>query len=132
MVFGICCHSLLFCFYPAIRILTRSITRQHRVDGAKQARIFLRITVPLLAPTIGLTLIVNTITASKVFTELFPLFNGNPGSAYSLYTVVYYLYDMFYKKWELGPAAASAIVLFAVVLVLTALQLFVQRKWKNY
>ena len=103
-----------------------------RVDGAKQARIFLRITVPLLAPTIGLTLIVNTITASKVFTELFPLFNGNPGSAYSLYTVVYYLYDMFYKKWELGPAAASAIVLFAVVLVLTALQLFVQRKWKNY
>ena len=85
-----------------------------------------------LAPTIGLTLIVNTITASKVFTELFPLFNGNPGSAYSLYTVVYYLYDMFYTKWELGPAAASAVVLFAIVLVLTVLQLFVQRKWKNY
>ena len=103
-----------------------------RVDGAKQARIFLRITVPLLAPTIGLTLIVNTITASKVFTELFPLFNGNPGSAYSLYTVVYYLYDMFYTKWELGPAAASAVVLFAIVLVLTVLQLLVQRKWKNY
>lgn len=103
-----------------------------RVDGAKQFRIFVRITVPLLAPTIGLTLIVNTITASKVFTELFPLFNGNPGSAYSLYTVVYYLYDMFYKKWELGPAAASAIVLFAIVLVLTMIQLFIQRKWKNY
>ena len=114
----------------------QNIDRQYytaaRVDGAKQARIFLRITVPLLAPTIGLTLIVNTITASKVFTELFPLFNGNPGSAYSLYTVVYYLYDMFYTKWELGPAAASAVVLFAIVLVLTVLQLFVQRKWKNY
>lgn len=67
----------------------------------------MRITVPLLAPTIGLTLIVNTITASKVFTELFPLFNGNPGSAYSLYTVVYYLYDMFYTKWELGPAGGK-------------------------
>lgn len=103
-----------------------------RVDGAKQMRIFLRITVPLLAPTIGLTLIVNTITASKVFAELFPLFNGNPGSAYSLYTVVYYLYDMFYKKWQLGPAAASAVVLFSIVLVLTTLQLFIQRKWKNY
>lgn len=103
-----------------------------RVDGARPAQIFLRITLPLLAPTVGLTMIVNTISASKVFTELFPLFNGNPGSAYSLYTVVYYLYDMFYKKWELGPAAASAIVLFAIVLVLTALQLFVQRKWKNY
>ena len=65
--------------------------------------------MPLLAPTLGLTMIVNVISASKVFSELFPLFNGNPGSAYSLYTVVYYLFDMFYKQWQLGPAAASAV-----------------------
>ena len=91
-----------------------------------------RITVPLLAPTLGLTMIVNVISASKVFSELFPLFNGNPGSAYSLYTVVYYLFDMFYKQWQLGPAAASAVVLFVIVLIFTMLQLFIQRKWKNY
>lgn len=86
----------------------------------------------LLAPTLGLTMIVNVISASKVFSELFPLFNGNPGSAYSLYTVVYYLFDMFYKQWQLGPAAASAVVLFVIVLIFTMLQLFIQRKWKNY
>jgi multiple sugar transport system permease protein len=57
-----------------------------RVDGAKSSKIFFRITLPLLAPTIGLTMIINMISASKVFTELFPLFNGKPGSAYSLYT----------------------------------------------
>ena len=71
-----------------------------RIDGASSGRIFRRITVPLLAPTLGLTMIVNVISASKVFSELFPLFNGNPGSAYSLYTVVYYLFDMFYKQWQ--------------------------------
>lgn len=103
-----------------------------RADGAGQGRIFLRITVPLLAPTLGLTMIINVISASKVFSELFPLFNGKPGSAYSLYTVVYYLYDMFYKQWKLGPAAASAVVLFAIVLVFTVIQLYIQRKWKNY
>lgn len=103
-----------------------------RADGAKGGRIFFRITLPLLAPTIGLTLIVNMISASKVFSELFPLFNGQPGSAYSLYTVVYYLYDAFFVKWKLGRAAASAVILFAIVLVLTMIQLFVQRKWKNY
>lgn len=103
-----------------------------RVDGASEGRIFFRITVPLLAPTLGLTMIVNVISASKVFTELFPLFNGKPGSAYSLYTVVYYLFDMFYKQWQLGPAAASAVILFIIVLIFTILQLFVQRKWKNY
>lgn len=103
-----------------------------QVDGAKQSHIFARITVPLLAPTIGLTMIINVIYASKVFSELFPLFNGKPGSAYSLYTVVYYLYDMFYKQWELGPAAASAVILFIIVSLFTMLQMFVQRKWKNY
>lgn len=103
-----------------------------RVDGAKSGRIFFRITLPLLAPTIGLTLIINMIYASKVFSELFPLFNGNPGSAYSLYTVVYYLYDAFYVKWKLGRAAACAVILFLIVFVLTEIQLFIQRKWKNY
>lgn len=103
-----------------------------RADGAKPTRIFFRITVPLLAPTLGLTMIINMISASKVFSEMFPLFNGNPGSAYSLYTVVYYLYDMFYKQWKLGPAAASAVILFVIVLIFTGIQLFIQRKWKNY
>ena len=103
-----------------------------RVDGAKSGRIFFRITLPLLAPTIGLTLLINMISASKVFSELFPLFNGQPGAAYSLYTVVYYLYDMFFVKWKLGRAAASAVILFVIVLILTMIQLFIQRKWKNY
>ncbi len=103
-----------------------------RVDGAKPLRIFFRITIPLLAPTLGLTMIVNTISASMVFQELFPLFNGKPGSAYSLYTVVYFLYDMFYNQWQLGLAAASAVVLFAIVFVFTLIQLYIQRKWKNY
>ena len=103
-----------------------------RADGAKSGKVFFRITLPLLAPTIGLTLIINMISASKVFTELFPLFNGKPGSAYSLYTVVYYLYDAFYVQWKLGKAAASAVVLFLIVLALTLIQLFIQRKWKNY
>lgn len=103
-----------------------------RADGAKGGRIFRRITLPLLAPTIGLTLIVNMISASKVFSELFPLFNGRPGSAYSLYTVVYYLYDAFFVQWKLGRAAASAVILFVIVLALTMVQLFIQRKWKHY
>jgi multiple sugar transport system permease protein len=103
-----------------------------RADGAKAPRIFFRITLPLLAPTIGLTLIINMIYASQVFSELFPLFNGKPGSAYSLYTVVYYLFDAFYVKWKLGNAAASAVVLFLIVLLLTGIQLLIQRKWRNY
>jgi len=103
-----------------------------KVDGSKPTQIFAYITVPLLAPTIGLTMIVNMITGFKVFNELFALFNGTPGPAYSLYTVIYFMYEQFYVKYRLGTAAASAIVLFFIVMILTLLQLYMQRKWKNY
>ena len=62
-------------------------------------RIFFRITVPLLSPTIFLVYIVNTISCFKVFSELYPLFYGKPGPYYNLYTVVYYIrYAMMEKR----------------------------------
>lgn len=107
-----------------------------RVDGAKNVRIFMRITVPLLAPTIGLTIIVNSISAFKVFNELFPLFKGQPGPAYNLYTVVYYIYEQMSGsaavKNGMGRASAAAIILFLIIFVFTMLQLLIQRKWKHY
>lgn len=102
-----------------------------KVDGAKPLRIFRRITVPLLAPTIGLVLIINSISAFKVFTEVTVLFNGYPGPAYNMYTVVYYIYEMMHQRLELGRAAAAAIVLFVFIFAFTMLQRFIQRKW-NY
>lgn len=129
---GACCRFTIILLLSGFQNINPQYYTAARIDGASSGRIFRRITVPLLAPTLGLTMIVNVISASKVFSELFPLFNGNPGSAYSLYTVVYYLFDMFYKQWQLGPAAASAVVLFVIVLIFTMLQLFIQRKWKNY
>ncbi|MDR2259227.1 MAG: sugar ABC transporter permease [Treponema sp.] len=100
-----------------------------RVDGASGLRIFFRITVPLLGPMICLVLVVSTMNAFKVFQELFPLFNGKPGAAYSLYTVVYYLYEQFYLKWKLGLAAAAAVILFFIILFITLIQFAIQRKW---
>ena len=101
-----------------------------KVDGAGQMRIFRRITLPLLSPTIGLVLIINSISAFKVFTEVNVLFNGTPGPVSNLYTVVYYIFDMLRQQNELGRAAAAAIILFLFILVFTALQRYIQRKWK--
>lgn len=101
-----------------------------KVDGARQFRIFRRITLPLLSPTIGLVLIINSISAFKVFTEVNVLFNGTPGPVSNLYTVVYYIFDMLREKNELGRSAAAAIILFVFILLFTALQRFIQRKWK--
>lgn len=102
-----------------------------RVDGAKAFRIFRRITVPLLAPTIGLVLTINSISAFKIFTSVQVLFNGTPGPARNMYTVVYYIFEMMRESLELGRAAAAAIILFICIFVFTMLQRFIQRKW-NY
>ena len=102
-----------------------------RVDGAKEGRIFRRITVPLLAPTIFLVCIVNTISSFKVFSELYPLFKGDPGPVYNLYTVVYYIRYMMMEKREYGYAAAAAVVLFLFIFVFTMIQLFVKKKLRG-
>ena len=100
-----------------------------KVDGAGPIKIFFRITIPLLMPTIFLVVIINTISTFKVFNELFPLFNG-PGIANNLFTVVYYIYYQFRVKMpsRYGYAAAAAVVLFGVIFVFTMIQKWVEKK----
>ncbi|MGI6239163.1 MAG: carbohydrate ABC transporter permease, partial [Christensenellales bacterium] len=102
-----------------------------RIDGAKGARIFFRITVPLLAPTIFLVSIINTISSFKVFSELYPLFKGSPGPYNNLYTVVYYIRYAMMENREYGVAAAAAIILFLFIFVFTMVQLCVQRRMRR-
>lgn len=99
-----------------------------RVDGAKPARIFFRITVPLLSPTIFLVCIVNTITCFKVFSELYPLFYGKPGPYFNLYTVVYYIRYAMMEKRKYGYAAAAAVILFLCIFVVTLLELHLKKR----
>ncbi len=99
-----------------------------KVDGAKPLRIFFRITVPLLAPTIMLVIIINTISTFKMYHEIFPLFGGTPGVAYNLFTVVYYIYYEFrvLTPPKYGLASAAAVLLLITVFIFTMLQRAVQ------
>ena len=99
-----------------------------RVDGAKPLRIFFRITVPLLSPTIFLVCIVNTISCFKVFSVLYPLFYGKPGPYYNLYTVVYYIRYAMMEKRKYGYAAAAAVILFLCIFVVTLLELYLKKR----
>ena len=99
-----------------------------RVDGAKPMRIFFRITVPLLSPTIFLVSIVNTINCFKVFSELYPLFYGKPGPYYNLYTVVYYIRYAMMEKRKYGYAAAAAVIPFLCIFVVTLLELYLKKR----
>ena len=102
-----------------------------RVDGSGAARIFFRITVPLLSPTIGLVLIINSISAFKVYTDVVVLWNGTP-EGYGMETVAWYIYNNLNTAdgtHSLGYAAAAAMVLFLIIFVFTMVQKVIQRKW---
>ncbi|MBR2802390.1 MAG: sugar ABC transporter permease [Erysipelotrichaceae bacterium] len=101
-----------------------------KVDGADSGMIFRRITVPLLLPTIFLTMIINMISSFKVYNEVIPFWSGKAGAlSNNLYTMVYYIKETFYSKLRLGNAAAASIVLFLIIFVFTMLQKWVQKKF---
>lgn len=116
-------------FLSGLQTIDEQYYTAAKVDGAGSKKILFRITIPLLSPTIALVLIINIINTSKVFNEVFALFNGKPGPGYSLYTVVYYIYENFYHEMNVSIACAAALVLFAIVFLMTLLQTAVQKRW---
>ena len=100
------------------------------VDGAGSMKKFFRITVPLLAPTIFLTMIINMISAFKVYNEIIPFWSGKAGALGSnLYTMVYYIKEVFYSNHKLGRAAAASLILFLIIFLFTMLQRFLQKRF---
>jgi multiple sugar transport system permease protein len=85
----------------------------------------------MLVPTIFLVCIINTISCFKVFSELYPLFNGKPGPFNNLYTVVYYIRFAMMENRKYGIAAAAAIILFLFIFVFTMIQHFIQKRTRR-
>lgn len=103
-----------------------------KVDGAGPLKIFTRITLPLLSPTIFLTLIVNMISSFKVYNDVIPFWRGEAGvTGRNLFTFVYYIKNAFYSNKKLGVAAAASILLFGIIFIFTMLQRFIQKKANN-
>ncbi len=104
-----------------------------RIDGASPTRIFFQITMPLLSSTFWMVTIVSVIHAFKTYNEVYAMFGGNgAGPGNSAITIVYYIYDMFFNRSQVHYASAAAILFLSLVLLLTALQKWVSRRFVHY
>ncbi|MEJ5229242.1 MAG: sugar ABC transporter permease [Pseudothermotoga sp.] len=113
--------------------IDKSYYEAAEVDGATSWHKFIYITWPLLTPTTFFLLVVSLISSFKVFTEIYVLYSGLPGPYNnSGMTMVYYVFDRFYVQQRMGIACAAAYVLFAIILIFTALQFWVGRKTVEY
>lgn len=104
-----------------------------RVDGTSKVRIFYKITLPMISPMVFYLIITGFIGAFKAYSDAVALF-GTDLNAAGMNTIVGYIYDMLYGDSGGYPsyASAAAIILFAVVLTITCINLLVSKKHVHY
>lgn len=104
-----------------------------RVDGTPPWRIFMRITLPMISPTVFYLVITGFIGAFKEYSDAVALF-GTDLNAAGMNTLVGYVYDMLYGDSGGYPsyASAAAIILFVIILTITVINLLVSRKHVFY
>ena len=101
------------------------------LDGAGPVRRFFRVTLPMLSPYVLFNLIIGLIGTLQIFTQAYIMTpNGYPER--STYFYVYKLFDECFSYFRLGYGAAMAWVLFAIVVVLTAINMKLSRRWVFY
>jgi multiple sugar transport system permease protein len=101
-----------------------------KVDGATAWRRFLNVTLPLLSPTTFFVVVISVISSFQVFDQALIMTNGGPGTATT--TLVLYIYQKGFQSFDMGYAAAVALVLFAAIFVFTVIQFLFQRRWVTY
>lgn len=100
------------------------------VDGANNWQRFWRITLPLLSPSTFFVVVISLINGFQVFDQVFVMTGGGPSG--SSQVVVGQIYDLTFRYGRAGEASALSWILFAVILVITVVQIRGQRKWVHY
>lgn len=139
-MFVLCFYTIWVVMPFKVLILTSALASVNqtyynaaRIDGTPKWRIFTRITLPMISPMMFYLIITGFIGAFKAYSDAVALFGTNLNAA-GMNTIVGYVYDMLYGNSGGYPsfASAAAIILFAVVLTITCINLMVSKKYVHY
>lgn len=117
----------------ALASVDQNLYNAAKVDGTSPFRIFYKITIPMISPMIFYLVITGFIGAFKAYSDAVALF-GTDLNAAGMNTIVGYVYDILYGNSGGYPsyASAAAIILFAIVLSITCINLLVSKKHVHY
>jgi multiple sugar transport system permease protein len=111
-------------FLAGLESIPRQYYEAARIDGAEGWRLFRHITWPLLNPVLVFSAVISTIGYLQLFTQVVNLnFTDQGGPLNSTLTLALYIYQLAFLRFQLGYAAAVTVVLFALILLVTLLQL---------
>lgn len=122
--------SSMLIFLSALKQIPVSLYESARVDGASKRKIFWKITLPMLTPTIFFNLIMQIVNGFRVFTESYVITNG--GSMDSTLSYVLYLYQRAFKYFDMGYSCALAWILVLIIAAFTAILFKTQDSWVHY
>ena len=120
-------------FTSALASVDETYYKAARVDGTSSFRIFRKVTLPMISPTMFYLVVTGFIGAFKAYSDAVALFGENLNVA-EMNTIVGYVYDMLYGEGGGYPsfASAAAIILFVIVLTITCINLLVSKKHVHY
>ena len=100
------------------------------VDGANEWHKHLTVTIPQILPTIALVVTISSISALKVFAEIYVMTKGGPLN--STKTIVYYIYEKAFENLDLSMASAASVILLAVILIFSIINItfFENKRYK--
>jgi multiple sugar transport system permease protein len=122
--------SSMLIFLAALKQIPNSIYESAMVDGARPIKIFWKITMPMLTPTIFFNLIYQMVNAFRMFTESYIITNGGPLD--STLTYVLYLYRRAFTYFDMGYSCALAWILVAIIAAFTVILFKTQKHWVYY
>lgn len=124
------CGYLMVLYLAGLQGIPDSLYEAAEIDGAGGWRLTRHITLPLITPTAFFCLIISSIGAFQIFDNAFVLTNGGPGDASR--TIVMYVYEVAFNRFEYGYAATVSITLMIVLLLFTRIQFWVSNRWVHY
>jgi multiple sugar transport system permease protein len=115
-------------FLAGLQSIPASLYEAARIDGASGWRQLRHVTLPMLTPTLFFVALITTIGYLQLFAEPYVMTGGGPSDA--TLSIVLLMYEEGFRWWNLGYAAAIAVVLFAIILAATLLPLgLLRRRW---
>ncbi len=116
----------------ALAGVPRPVWEAAAVDGATGWQRFFRVTLPLLTPTLFFLAVVTTIGSLQAFSQIYALSGGTGGPEYATTTLLLLIYQTAFQYFHFSYAAAMAMLLVALILMLTFIQNWLSKRWVFY
>ena len=119
--------------FSALQGVNKQYYDAAKIDGASKSKTLWKVTVPLISPMISYLIVTGMIGGLKVYTSIVGIFGNNmgPNDDYEMGTAVGFIYACI-EKGTLGYAAAGSLILFAIIMVFTGINMWVSKKKVHY